>query len=498
MDIFKHIVPLISLLTIHNQETSFIEMIKIIENNNLIYKILIDQTKSWWGKMINPNIIKFIFSVYIKNIKGENSIHKMIIAIKELFIQNINNAKQLSKLIDKYLIPQDLEKKTNAEVSTPYILRKEMLDKIPNEFWTKQNKVFEPCSGKGGFIIDIVDRFMEGLKDEIKDAELRYKTIVEECLYFSDINSTNIFICKLLLDPYNKYKLNYNEGDTLKLDIRTKWNLDGFNAVIGNPPYNDSSNNKGAGHKIWDKFMLISIEKWLNQKGYLLYVHPPLWRQPFNKLFDIVKKNNLIYLEIHNEKDGKKIFKCSTRYDWYLLCKEKYKNNTIIKDLYNNIVSINLNEWDFIPNGYFNDVKNIINSKEKHEIISDRSNYGADKKWISQNKDLNFIHPVIYSIYKDKSIQFRYSLHKDNGHFNISKIIFIPNIGLNYIIDKEGIYGLTQWVIGICDKSDNLNEISKIFKNENFKKILLSIQFGRYYNSNIIKMFKKDFWKEYI
>jgi hypothetical protein len=66
--------------------------------------------------------------------------------IKDLFIGNSN---ELSQLIDKYLIPQELEKKTNTEVSTPYKLRNEMLDKIPNEFWTKSHKVFEPCAGKG-------------------------------------------------------------------------------------------------------------------------------------------------------------------------------------------------------------------------------------------------------------------------------------------------------------------------------------------------------------
>ena len=41
-----------------------------------------------------------------------------------------------------------------------------------------------------------IDRFMIGLKDVIPDEKVRYKTIVEECLYFSDINTTNIFICK--------------------------------------------------------------------------------------------------------------------------------------------------------------------------------------------------------------------------------------------------------------------------------------------------------------
>ena len=82
---------------------------------------------------------------------------------------NIKNNTKISKLIDKYLIPKELEKKSNAEVSTPYKLRNEMLDKIPLEFWTKKRKVFEPCSGKGGFIIDIIDRFMNGLKYQYKD-----------------------------------------------------------------------------------------------------------------------------------------------------------------------------------------------------------------------------------------------------------------------------------------------------------------------------------------
>jgi len=169
-----------------------------------------------------------------------------------------SNIKQLSKLIDKYLIPQELEKKQNAEVSTPHSLRQEMLDKIPKQFWTKKHKVFEPCSGKGGFVIDIIDRFMDGLKDSIPNPKIRYKTILQKCLYFSDINSTNIFITKLLIDPFNKYKLNYNEGNTLELDIKEKWNLDGFDVIIGNPPYQAVSVNgisKGGGNNLYTKFI---------------------------------------------------------------------------------------------------------------------------------------------------------------------------------------------------------------------------------------------------
>ena len=184
--------------------------------------------------------------------------NQIIRIVKELFMKN---NRELSELIDKYLIPQELEKKSNAEVSTPFKLRQNMLDKISPTFWKSHlNKVLEPCSGKGGFIIDIIGRFMNGLKDTIPDEEIRYKIIVEECLYFSDINPTNIFVCKLLIDPNNEYNLNYNEGNTLELDIKEKWNIEGFDAVIGNPPYNDDSGNRGKGHTLWTKFIEISLE----------------------------------------------------------------------------------------------------------------------------------------------------------------------------------------------------------------------------------------------
>jgi hypothetical protein len=170
-----------------------------------------------------------------------------------------------------------------------------MLEKIPIEFWNSVKKVFEPCAGKGGFIVDIIDRFMIGLEQIIPDEKKRYKTIVEECLYFSDINSTNIFICKLLINPYNEYKLNYNEGNTLELDIKEKWDINGFDAVIGNPPYHPPSNNKKGGKSIWNEFVKYSLNI-LKQNGLLLYVHPALWRKPENKMRDIMFNKQINYL----------------------------------------------------------------------------------------------------------------------------------------------------------------------------------------------------------
>lgn len=212
--------------------------------NKDIYKI-----SELYKDNINSNLLKKIINIY----------------------KHIKNNKELSILIDKYLIPQELEKKNNAEISTPFKLRQEMLDKIPENFWINKKKVFEPCSGKGGFILDIIDKFMNGLKEIIPDETQRYKIIVEECLYFSDINSTNIFICKLLIDPYNEYSLNYYEGNTLELNIKDKWNIDGFDAIIGNPPYENQDST--GDNKLYLEFIKYSINI-LYTNAYLLFIVP--------------------------------------------------------------------------------------------------------------------------------------------------------------------------------------------------------------------------------
>ena len=92
---------------------------------------------------------------------------KMDIETFSKFIKKIKNRKELSKMVDKYLIPHEKEKIDNAEFTTPFKLRQEMLDKIPEDFWSSPKKVFEPCCGKGGFLIDIIDKKIKKNNDNI-------------------------------------------------------------------------------------------------------------------------------------------------------------------------------------------------------------------------------------------------------------------------------------------------------------------------------------------
>ena len=401
-----------------------------------------------------------------------------------------------SQLVDRYLIPQELEKKINAEVTTPYKLRQEMLDKMPVEFWSSIKKVFEPCAGKGGFILDIIDRFMIGLEKDFPDQKIRYKTIVEECLYFSDINPTNIFICKLLIDPCSEYKLNYYEGNTLDLDI------DGFDAVIGNPPYN-ASGNTGTGNTIWQDFTKVSLNK-LKKGGYLLFVHPPGWRKPcykksqLNGLFKLMcRDNEMLYLSIHGVKDGIHTFKCGTKYDWYLIKKSSNNNTTLIKDEENVMTRIDLNKLDWLPNYNIENVVKLM-SYDGLKVIMD-SSYHAARIYVNNQQTDGYKYPLIHST-PIKNIRYKYSSINNKGHFGVKKVIF-GEAGINHVIvDIEGKYGMTQGAIGIVitDREEGEN-IKKALLSNKFKSLLKSCMWGNFrIDWKLFTYFRKDFWKEFL
>lgn len=246
-----HISPLLCLFTIHEVCDTVQGMFSAILNNESLKNCMMSQVNLWWGNeknVISLEQVKEI--VYLYSTKMDNNMNEIIANIKQLFREYRNNVSELSELVDTYFVPKEIEKARNAEISTPFKLRKEMLDVIHHSFWNNpNNKVLEPCAGKCQFIIDIINRFMKGLSDVIPDDEERYKHIVENCIYFADINPTNIFICTLLIDPENQYKLNYQTGDTLSMNIKDEVGVDEFDLTVMNPPYNEDPANSADPHK---------------------------------------------------------------------------------------------------------------------------------------------------------------------------------------------------------------------------------------------------------
>jgi hypothetical protein len=410
------------------------------------------------------------------------------------------------------------EKKGNAEVPTPVKLVDEMLDKIPAEFWNHPNTVFEPCCGKGNFVLGIFDRLYHGLELVIPDEIDRCKTIIETCIYYSDITALNVFITTELLkchiqsytgiDDFEDWKFHSHVGNTLELNIKETWGVEGFDVVVGNPPYN-SSGNTGSGNTIWQHFTFQAIESWILPNGYLVFVHPPGWRKPnttkgkFTKLYDVMtKENQMVYLEIHNVKDGMKMFGCGTRYDWYIIKKEKQMKNTIVIDEEKILQEINLSSFNWLPNSNILEIQKIIakNNDERCPIIYDRTSYGADKKdRMRSNESIEFKYPCIHSTPKS-GVRYMYSKVNDKGHFGISKLIFGESGIYNPVIDITGKYGMTHGAMAIqVNNLEEANHICKVIESDKFNKIIKSCIFSSFrIDWNIFKEFKKDFWKEFM
>lgn len=418
-----------------------------------------------------------------------------------------------SKLIDEYLIPKACDKQKNAEVSTPYILRQQMLDKIPSIFWTQINTVFEPCCGKGGFLIDIIRRFMTGLAAFIPDESLRYKIIIENCLYFADINPINIEVCKLILDPntgkdesFPKYRLNSYLGDTLL----SKWPAR-FDAVIGNPPYN-SSGCHNNGSTVWQRFTKAAINEWVKPGGYLCFVHPTGWRAPCSKLgrsYGMYKlmcqDNHMIYLSIHGKKDGLRTFKCGTRYDWYVLKKKSADSfasyKTTINDQLGHVCYINTAKLEWLPNYRIKETIRLLAKpgEDRCALMYDRTSYDAKAKHMSPVLDDIFEYPCIHST-PAAGVRYMYSSTNDKGHFGIPKVIFGETGVANTVLDSEGIYGFTNGCMAIqLDDSysdqDKLNFIA-FMKGPIMADIIKRISYSNFsINQFALRYFKKEFWK---
>ena len=498
--------PLLALISRSYKIFDFKEIFTSDKTKELIISLLKDKKIE-----LNNNNYSIIVNI-MNHIIDNNS--EIVNNIREIY--SIAPANKLRELIAKHFIPTNDEKKKNAEVPTPVKLVDEMLNSIPVDFWKTPKKVFEPCCGKGNFVLGIVRKFDEGLKELYPDNEQRIRIILAECIYYADLTALNVFITtQLLCCEFESicgineidFEFNNNTGDTLELNITDKWNIPGFNAVIGNPPYN-SNGDTSTGNTIWQDFTKKSIKKWLLQNCYLLFVHPPGWRKPntdrgkFTQMFDLMtKENQMIYLEMHGIKDGQKVFNCGTRYDWYLLENKFQYKNTIIVDEDGKKQEINLSELCWLPNSNILEINKILsnNGSEKCEIIYSPSAYEHRKKWMSHTKTEEFKYTCVHSTPKS-GIRYMYSNVNNKGHFNIPKVI-IGEAGINdVLIDINGEYGLTNGAIGI--KINNFEQgkcIEKALKSDKFNIILKSCSFSSFrVDWNLFKEFKKDFWKEFI
>jgi hypothetical protein len=501
-DVLPYVIPLTCILTIKNSNMDFVKMLNDIKENPELLDTFDDQCLIWWNKKDLIDLIKDIVSKYFD--KSSNT-YNISVQFKMSLQSLIDNPKELLELINDCLKPKEVEKKENGEVFTPIKLVNDMLDKLPIEVWKNKNlKWFDPCCGMGNFPIAVYLRLIEGLKDEIKDVKERKKHILENMLYMSELNKKNVLVCKQIFDINNELKLNIYEGDSLKVNYNKEFKIKQFDIIIGNPPYN-ASGTKASGNTIWQLFVNNSI-KLLKPNGYICFVHPNGWRKPNTErgklygLFEkMTKENTILYLEIHDAKDGMKQFNCGTRYDWYILQKKKNENyKTKILDQNNISYEINLNKYNWLANCELELIDKLIanENEEKCSVLYTRNNYGSDKKWTSSIETKEFKYPVLHSTPKDKP-RYIWSNINNNGHYGIKKVMFGYSGINNPIIDINGKYALSECAIGIIINNEIEGlKISKFLVSNIFSKILKACLWSSFrIEWGMFKDLKKNFYE---
>jgi len=505
--------PLLALISRSYNMFDFKEIFVNDKTMILMISLLLD-------KKIDLDDNNYIILVNIMNHIIDHNV-EIINNIREIYM--IAHPNKLRQLIANHFIPTNDEKKKNAEVSTPVILVDDMLITISEDFWKTPNKVFEPCCGKGNIVLGIFDRFYKGLEEMYPDENDRCRVIMTECIYYADLTALNVFItteimkCHIQsycgLDEFD-YEFNSYTGNSLTFDFRSHWNIDGFDAVIGNPPYNIAKEDTlkgGYGNRsLWDKFVIFGIDICLNKHGLLLFVHPPSWRKPEHYLWKkMTQENQLIYLKSFSKKEGNKIFGCSTLFDYYLLEKTSVYKNTIIDGQDKKQYSINLESWKFLPSGYFDIIENILGD---NSVIYSSSIYDTRRKWVlplikkepqeeyyKRCKEEKYNYPVIHNMTKAYGNGYVYS-NEDKGHYGIKKVVLSFGEFQYPYNDYEGKYGMSQICYGLqIENKEEGDNICKAINSEKFKEILKYTKWSTFQTDwRMFKYFKKDFWKEFI
>ena len=412
----------------------------------------------------------------------------------------------------EYVEVADTEVKDFGEVMTPITLVEDMLNTLPNDVWSNPNlKWLDPCAGVGTFPSIVVQRLMKGLEEFEENPIKRYRHIIEEMIYVCELQPKNMFIFQCVFDKDDTNELNTYCGSFLDENfdkhMTNVWGVEKFDIVIGNPPYNDGSNNRGSAHVLWDKFVVKSLDI-LIEDGYLSMVHPDGWRSSeggFVGIKKLITSKQIQYLELHNTDDGYKTFGAYTTYDFYCL-KNSPNNNFIstIKTQDNEIVKYDLSTLSFIPNGMFSEIIKLMAKPNEEKVNVLRcTSYHTQKDYVSKEMNNENVYPLVYTTQKDGTIKYRWSSRNDKGHFNIPKVIWSNGGATTPIIDVNGEYGITEFSYAIIDDVENLNMIKRALENKRFNKLMSMTDgttgVGRHrYNRKAIATFRKDFYKQFL
>ena len=296
-------------------------------------------------------------------------------------------------------------------------------------------------------------------------------------------------------------------GDTLEHEFPVQ-----FDAVIMNPPFQSTTRGKrqgGWGNKtLWDKFVQQALDKWLTPGGFLLAIHPSPWRKPLHPLWTVLSKHHhILSLSLHTEQDGREMFGCSTRYDWYLLQKglsaarlrtSNQDTTTQVRGEDGQVQRLDLSNWDWLPNRMFPTIAQLFDftgSRPTFEdVLFSRSAYGSDKSHMSKQETAEHCYPCIHSMNR-QGISLLWSSDTAGGHFGIPKVILSVGRYPYPFNDYLGEYGMTQICCGLpISSQEEGDSLVSAFQHPVFQQVLKAIKWCTFYMDwRVFYWLRRDF-----
>jgi len=439
------------------------------------------------------------FAYYIKY-KDRNLFAQIKESMTDINLSKIEHVKNIILMLREYVKIAEVEKKKFGEVMTPLDLVKEMLSTLPKEVWSNPNlKWLDPANGTGPFPAVVIYKLMKGLESWEPDAEKRYKHIIENMIYVCEIQPKNMFLYLCTIDPKDEYDCNIYTGSFLEegfdYHMKNVWNVEKFDIVIGNPPYQEvdvDMKRKPGGTNLYMKF----IKKSIDFTNYLLFITPLSWMAPgnsrsVNKFFfnDNFSKNTLLFLESGT---SEKYFNgVGSKFSYFLLKKGKEINTiTKLKTLIDNNIVLSEMDLSKIENLFFlpilpNDLCISIFNKVIYST-TDKLKFKLDLEYdIRRNMDIReFSNDYPFKVY-NTGTQVRYSNFKTKS-YEKKKVIISGSGNLNPFYNDGDCATANNTLYMLVNSKEQGESLVKLLKSKLFRFILNNSKYSGFFTKEVI------------
>lgn len=391
------------------------------------------------------------------------------------------------KLENIKLTISDDRKNIFWEVFTDILLIADMLKEVHIKWEDNNNKFYDPTCWNWYFLFFVYDILMwnwlnykwyehiSGLKNVILSEEEREKHIIENMLYWTDIQENNIDFCKQIFKEWI-YKTNFICSDYLIFD--TKSNFWSINHIIWNPPFQAVMENwkrKAKNYNLWRPIILKSfneLEKWWLAS----FVCPSSWMslsKANKKMFSLFLSNNVLNININ---ECWKYFKgIGNNFSFFSIRKEDTKNDTKIitkykKNIYNTSSKIDIPCLPLlITTESLSILKKVIfNNQDKKLNIKFDSELHAftQKKFLSKIEDNIHKYKIFHTL---NIVYFSSKPHKTNWKWKI--LIPISTYYDKLFINQEDWITQSMWYL-ICNSEEECIIIKKLLLSKLYKYIM--------------------------